>query len=134
MEGFPGVKEHVLGRVYTISPCQGECFYLWLLLHHVRGPQSFSDLRTVNVDLCRSFHEACFKLGLLEVDNQYHLAMLEASGRELSEYGLPMPQTVDNDRFARVPYTAKLSRGKTFAVGIEKDRSRENIRGSSISQ
>ena len=23
-------------------------------------------------------------------------------GRELSEYGLPHPQTVDNDRFARV--------------------------------
>ena len=33
-----------------------------------------------------------------------------------------------------VPYTAKLSRGKTFAVGIEKDRSRENVHGSSISQ
>ena len=33
-----------------------------------------------------------------------------------------------------VPYTAKLSRGETFAVGIEKDRSRENVRGSSISQ
>ena len=33
-----------------------------------------------------------------------------------------------------LPYTAKLSRGKTFAVGIEKDRSRENVCGSSISQ
>ena len=175
--GHPGVKEaHVLGRVYTISPRQGECFYLRLLLHHVRGPQSFSELRTVNGDLCSSFREACFKLGLLEDDNQYHLAMEEASvgnspanlrslfaviltwcepsspleiyehhkeamaedflyqhrtrlgnvdlgfsddifnlalndlqdkvlsmgGRELSEYGLPQPQTVDNDRFARV--------------------------------
>ena len=39
--GFAGVKEaHVLGRVYTINPRQGECFYLRLLLHHVRGPQS----------------------------------------------------------------------------------------------
>ena len=34
----------------------------------------------------------------------------------------------------RLPYTAKLSRGKTFAVGIENDRSRENFRSSSISQ
>ena len=175
--GHPGVKEaHVLGRVYTISPRQGECFYLRLLLHHVRGPQSFSELRTVNGDLCSSFREACFKLGLLEDDNQYHLAMEETAvgnspanlhsllaviltwcepsspleiyehhkeamaedflyqhrtrlgnvelgfsddifnlalndlqdrvlsmgGRELSEYGLPQPQTVDNDRFARV--------------------------------
>ena len=127
-------------------------------------------------DLCSSFREACFRLGLLEDDNQYHLAMQEAAvsnsaaslrslfaviltwressnplniydhhkesmaedilhqqriqlgnndlnfnddifnlalndlqdrvlsmgGRELSEYGLPHPQTVDNDRFARV--------------------------------
>ena len=127
-------------------------------------------------NLCSSFREACFRLGLLEDDNQYHLAMQEASvsnsaaslhsllaviltwyessnpleiyehhkesmaedflhqqrsrlgnvdlefnddifnlalndlqdkvlsmgGRELSEYGLPQPQTVDNDRFARV--------------------------------
>ena len=175
--GFPGVKEaHVLGRVYTINPRQGECFYLRLLLHHIRGPRSFAELKTVEGDLCSSFREACFRLGLLEDDNQYHLAMQEASvsnsasslrslfaviltwcepsnpldiyehhkehmaedflhqqrtrlsdneisfnddifnlalndlqdkvlsmgGRELSEYGLPQPQAVDNDRFARV--------------------------------
>ena len=175
--GFPVVKEaHVLGRVYTINPRQGECFYLRLLLHHVRGPLSFANLKTVEGVLSSSFREACFRLGLLEDDNQYHLAMQEASvsnsaaslhslfaviltwcepsnaleiyehrkepmaedflhqhrtrlrnveldfnddifnlalndlqdkvlsmgGRELSEYGLPQPQTVDNDRFARV--------------------------------
>ena len=126
--------------------------------------------------LCSSFHEACLRLGFLEDDNQYHLAMQEAAvsnsaaslrslfaviltwcepsnpldiydhykesmaedflhqqrtrlgnsdfsftddifnlvlndlrdkvlsmgGRELSEYGLPQPQAVDSDRFARV--------------------------------
>ena len=78
--GHPGVKEaHMLGRVYAISPRQGECFYLCLLLHHVRGPQSFSELKTVNGELCSSFREACFKVGLLEDDSQYHLAMEEAS-------------------------------------------------------
>ena len=77
---YPGVKQaQVLGRVYTISPRQGECFYLRLLLHNVKGPQSFADLKTVNGDLCNSFHEACLKLGLLEDDNQYHLAMEEAT-------------------------------------------------------
>ena len=60
--GFPGVKEaHVLGRVYTINPRQGECFYLWLLLNHVRGPQSFTELKTVKGNLCSSFCEACFR-------------------------------------------------------------------------
>jgi len=49
-----------------------------LLLHNVKGPQSFADLKTVDGDLCSSFHEACLKLGLLEDDNQYHLAVEEA--------------------------------------------------------
>ena len=177
MAGFAGIKEvHTLGRIYTINPHQGECFYLRLLLHYIRGPQSFADLKTVEGNLCNSFREACFRLGLLEDDNQYHLAMQEAAvsnsaanlcslfaviltwcepsnpldiyqhhkesmaedslhqqrtqlgnnelsfnddifnlalndlqdrmlsmgGRELSEYGLPHPQIVDNDRFTRV--------------------------------
>ena len=176
--GFPGVKEvHILGRVYTVNPRQGECFYLRLLLHNIKGPQSFAHLRTVEGNLSSSFHEACLRLGLLENDNQYHLAMQEAAvsnsaaslrslfavilmtwcessnpldiyehykesmaedflhqqrtqldnadlsfnddifnlalndlqdkvlsmgGRELSEYGLPQPQAVDTNRFARV--------------------------------
>jgi len=174
--GYPGVKQaQMLGRVYTISPRQGECFYLCLLLHNVKGPRSFTDLKAVNGDLYNSFHDACLKLELLEDDNQYHLAMEEATvsnspasvrtlfavilawcepsnpqeiydnhkeamvedflhqqraihgdehlevnddiinlvlndlqekvismgGRQLSEYGLPQPQLVDNDRFAR---------------------------------
>ena len=52
--------------------------YLRLLLHHVKGPQSFAYLKTVKGVLCSSFHEACFRLGL-EDDNQYHLTMQEAS-------------------------------------------------------
>ena len=73
--GYPGVKQ---GRIYTISPLQGECFYLCLLLHNVKCPQSFAALRTVDGDLCSSFCETCLKLGLLENDNQYHLAIEEA--------------------------------------------------------
>ena len=78
--GFPGVKEaHILGRVYTVNPRQGECFYLRLLLHYIKGPQSFAHLRTVEGNLCSPFREACLRLGLLEDDNQYHLAMQEAA-------------------------------------------------------
>ena len=50
--GFAGVKEaHALGSVYTINPHQGECFYLRLLLHHIRGLQSFAQLKAVEGDL-----------------------------------------------------------------------------------
>ena len=80
VNSFPGVKEaHILGRVYTVNPRQGECFYLRLLLHNIRGPQSFAHLRIVEGNLCGSFHEACLRLGLLEDDNQYHLALQEAA-------------------------------------------------------
>ena len=42
---------------------------------HTRGPQSFTQLKTIEGDLCSFFREACFRLGLLEDDNQYHLVM-----------------------------------------------------------
>ena len=41
--------------------------------------QYLAHLKTVEGDLCSSFHEACFRLGFLEDDNQYHLAMQEVS-------------------------------------------------------
>ena len=78
--GFPGVKEaHILGRVYAVNPRQGESFYFQLLLHNIKGPQSFAHLRTVECNLCSSFRGACLRLGLLKDDNQYHLAMQEAA-------------------------------------------------------
>ena len=45
----------------------------------LEDPCSFNDIRTVKGDLCSSFHEAYLKLGLLENDNHYYLAMQEAS-------------------------------------------------------
>ncbi|GBP30124.1 ATP-dependent DNA helicase pif1 [Eumeta japonica] len=35
-------------RVYGVHPSQSECFYLRMLLHHVRGPTSFQYLKTVD--------------------------------------------------------------------------------------
>ena len=77
---FPGVKDaHILGRVYTVNPHQGKCFYLRLLLHNIKGSLSFAHLGTVEGNLYSSFHEVCLRLGLLEDDNQYQLAMQEAA-------------------------------------------------------
>lgn len=46
---YPGVKKsNVLGRVYTVHPSNIKCYYLRMLLHHVRGPTSFLDLKTVD--------------------------------------------------------------------------------------
>ena len=45
-----------------------------------------------------SFNDDIFNLALNDLQDK----VLSMGGRELSEYGLPQPQAVDNDRFARV--------------------------------
>ena len=69
-----------IGRVPTFSLCakQMEAYSLRILLHHVRGPTCFEDLRTVEGVLMKSFQEACQKLGLLEDDKEVQNAMREA--------------------------------------------------------
>ena len=69
-----------IGRIPTISLCakQIETYSLRILLHHIRGPKSFQDLRTVDGVLLNSFQEACQKLGLLEDDTEIENAMKEA--------------------------------------------------------
>ena len=55
-----------------------EAYSLRILLHHVRGPTCFEDLRTVEGVLMKSFQEACQILGLLEDDKEIQNAMREA--------------------------------------------------------
>ena len=75
-----GKQNPNVGRVYTVSPNNRECYFLRLLLHNVRGPTSFEDLRTVNGMLCETYQQACEMLGLLESDNHWRLALTEAEG------------------------------------------------------
>ena len=65
--------------MYTIHPNDRECFYLRLLLHKVKGPTCFDSLRTANGKVHKTFREACLELGLLENDNQWDLALSEAT-------------------------------------------------------
>ena len=39
-------NKKVIGRIYTVSPMEGEKFYLRVLLNHVKGPTGFDDLLT----------------------------------------------------------------------------------------
>lgn len=43
------MTDNALGRVYTVHPHNREAFHMRLLLHHIRGPISFEDLKTVIV-------------------------------------------------------------------------------------
>ncbi|XP_050065323.1 uncharacterized protein LOC114130689 [Aphis gossypii] len=79
VDDWPTVKkDDALGRVYTIHPHNTECYYLRMLLHEIRGPTSFSDLKTVNGILHNTFLSACNVLGLLEDDNHWNNTLNEA--------------------------------------------------------
>jgi PIF1-like helicase/Helitron helicase-like domain at N-terminus len=71
-------KSDALGRVYTVHPNNAQCYFLRMLLHTIRGPRSFEELRTVDGELCENYREACRKLKLLEGDHHWEDALAEA--------------------------------------------------------
>jgi hypothetical protein len=69
-----------IGRIYAVSPRQGEKYFLRVLLHHVKGATSWDHLPTVeNVQHC-TFQETCVARGLLQDDAEWVRCMDEASG------------------------------------------------------
>jgi len=48
-----------LDRMYTIHPNNPECFYLRILLHNVRGPTSFKNLKSVDGIEYDTYREEC---------------------------------------------------------------------------
>ena len=69
------VGEKVIGRLHSASPTEGERFYMYLLLLHVRGATSYDDLKFPHPD----FRTAAAALGLTESDTEYALALEEAA-------------------------------------------------------
>ena len=67
-----------IGRMYTAYPKHGERFYLRLLLNHVTGAQSFSQLRTVDNIIYESYKSAAEAAGLTVDDNEYRECLNEA--------------------------------------------------------
>uniref|UniRef100_UPI00358E4945 uncharacterized protein n=1 Tax=Myxine glutinosa TaxID=7769 RepID=UPI00358E4945 len=78
--GYPDIRRSdAIGRVYTVHPNNFECFFLYLLLHHVKGPISFQELRTFNGQVCDTFRQACHLHGLLEDDSYWDATLEEAA-------------------------------------------------------
>ncbi|XP_074315513.1 uncharacterized protein LOC141651711 [Silene latifolia] len=47
--------------------------------NHVKGPKCFEDIRTVDENVCPTFREACYKLGLIGDDREYIFAIKQAA-------------------------------------------------------
>ena len=75
----PRKRGFALGRMYFISPRQGELFYLRTLLTVVRGPTSFWDLRTFEGIQHATYQEACLARGLLEDDGEWRQCLREGA-------------------------------------------------------
>ncbi|XP_073059734.1 uncharacterized protein [Primulina eburnea] len=74
----------VVGRVYVVSPSEGERFYLRILLNHVRGPTSFEDLMNVNGVTYSTFKESAQIRGLLQQDDYVKQCLEEARSVKMS--------------------------------------------------
>ena len=80
----PGVKASgTIGRVYTVSPNQHECFFLRLLLHTVTGPTSFQDLLRFEDHICPTYRDACLRHGLLEDDEHWNKTLEDAAATHI---------------------------------------------------
>jgi len=76
------VRRNTIGRVYWVSPRQGELFYLRMLLHSVVAPQCWEDFRRYNDIVYPDYKLACQARGLLESDDEWKDALTEAASMQ----------------------------------------------------
>ncbi|XP_027108916.2 uncharacterized protein [Coffea arabica] len=72
-------RRKVVGRLVTVSPAEGERYFLRLLLSCVCAPASFDHLLTVNGIRMNSYREAAFQMGLLQSDTYIEDTLDEAA-------------------------------------------------------
>ncbi|CDF35745.1 ATP dependant DNA Helicase Pif1 [Chondrus crispus] len=75
---FSGTGANVVGRIYTVSPREGERYFLRLLLTQVPGATSFENLRNIDGEQCTSFRQACLRLGSLADDADWKHAIRDS--------------------------------------------------------
>jgi hypothetical protein len=71
-------RKKVVARMYNVNPSEGERYYLRILLCHIKGPTSFTDLRTYNGVIYPNYKDAAIARGLLEDDNEWINCLNEA--------------------------------------------------------
>ncbi len=68
----------MIGKMYTVSPREGERYFLRLLLLHFTGAKSFVDMRMVDGEVRSSFRQACSRRGLLGDDAGWRTVLRES--------------------------------------------------------
>ncbi|XP_076055177.1 uncharacterized protein LOC143033571 [Oratosquilla oratoria] len=66
-----------IGRMQTTNSKNAELFYLRLMLSHVRGPKSISDIRTVEGVKYATYREAVKAMGLMKDKDHWEKTLME---------------------------------------------------------
>ncbi|PKA58541.1 ATP-dependent DNA helicase PIF1 [Apostasia shenzhenica] len=72
-------QQKVIGRIATANPSEGERYYLRLLLNHIKGPTSFTNLLTYQNVEHNSFRDAATARGLLDSDSNIYECLADAA-------------------------------------------------------
>lgn len=72
-------RQKPIGRMWFVSPRAGKKYYLRLLLHTVRCPLRFDNLRSLDGIQYPTFRAAAQARGLLEDDREWHDCLREAA-------------------------------------------------------
>lgn len=72
-------RGRTIRRLYYEHLLSGERYYLPMLLHSIKVPTYYEDLRIINGVLYETFKNACAALGLLDDDGEWDNALSEAS-------------------------------------------------------
>ncbi|KAJ8914414.1 hypothetical protein NQ315_017508 [Exocentrus adspersus] len=75
--------DRIVVRIHAVHVRNQELYYLRLLLLHVRGAQSYEDVRTLNGVVYNTFKEACQIRNLLADDTEWRRALTEACARDM---------------------------------------------------
>ena len=73
----------VISRMYSVNPSDSERFHLRMLLLHIAGAKSYEDLCTIDGHVAETFQVACNLMGLLEDDNEWDNALMEAASFQM---------------------------------------------------
>ncbi|XP_058751125.1 uncharacterized protein LOC131624171 [Vicia villosa] len=77
-EWKPRLKGYTIGRLIWVPPTTGELYYLRMMLTHVKGPQSYDEIKIVNNVKYDTFRDACFAMGFIGDDREFIFAITEA--------------------------------------------------------
>jgi PIF1-like helicase/Helitron helicase-like domain at N-terminus/Helicase len=76
-------ERSVVGRMYNVSPMEGERYYLRLLLSVVGGPRNFEDVRTYMGICYETYKEAAIARGLINTDDAHSQVLREMSVHQM---------------------------------------------------